>query len=77
MSGFEMKAKEDYCEKEKLEIFDELYEKVEGYVECANRQAVEEDYHIHRDHEHFLYENLVTAYAGQDFWDWANNTVWK
>lgn len=60
----------------KEKFFDNLYDEVKSFVDDANRQATEDNYRIHRDREHYLYEDLINNFLGREYWDWFNENMY-
>lgn len=66
---FKLKDREGFTEREKIDIYDKVYTEVAEYVDYVNSDK----YHTDNDYVHFLYESVVTAVAGDEFWEYINN----
>lgn len=68
---FNLKDLSDFSTDEKIDKFDQLYDKVEKYIDYIKS----DDFHPDNDWRYYLYEDLISIIASHDFWVWYNNKV--
>ena len=51
------------------------FSKLEDYVLDAHKNAHQADWREPKDFEHYVYEHVMEAIYGPDYWDWIDRRV--